>query len=235
MSVPSPDLHACGRCQRTSPLVAHFSQVYSFAGPRRLCPHCTERRRLRSARISSWTLGAAAALALLFLAAGARHDALWIVLALAAFMVASHLSVLPHELGHALAARAVGYQPVAILCGSTRTFFDRRIFGIRTLIGQAPQGGVTFYDPTDERWPRFKNAVITAAGPATNLLIARLAFAAAAVFTQPHEHPVLRATLFVIGAANIVQALGNLWPAAAVTVVGTVPNDGMRLLDLLRN
>lgn len=235
MNVPSPDLHACGRCQRTSPLGSHFSQVYSFAGPRRLCPHCTERRRLRRSRISSWMLGAAAAVALLLLVAGARHDGLWIVLAFATFIVASHLSVLPHEFGHALAARAVGYQPLAILWGSTRTFFDRRIFGIRTLIGQAPQGGVTFYDPTDDRWPRFKNAVITAAGPATNLLIAGLSFAVAAAFTGPQEHPVLRATLFVIGAANILLALGNLWPAETVTVVGTVPNDGMRLLGLLRN
>lgn len=228
-----PGWTTCTRCERRSLLKSAFAQVYSFAGPLPLCPHCMELRRVRRAR--AWALGTGSATLVLIalISMGVFHEAFVYFLVYAGIVAVMYLSVLPHEFGHALMAAAVGYQPLAIIWGSANTRLDRRIFGIRTMIGEAPQGGVTFFDPVNDTWPRLKQAAVTAAGPLTNLLIAAMAWAARGMI-EPSGHLVLRSVLLVIAVGNVILCLGNLWPAAAVTVAGTVPNDGLKLLDLLR-
>jgi hypothetical protein len=223
----------CKRCERRSLLKSAFTQVYSFAGPVSLCPHCVERKRLVRARVWTWGSSSVALVLISLIAAGITHEAFLYFLAYVGVLAVIYLSVLPHEFGHALMAAAVGYRPLAIVWGSTNAWFSRRIFGIRTIIGHAPQGGVTFFDPVSDTWPRLKHAAVTAAGPATNLLIAALAWM---MHGSIHlaGHLAVRSILLVIALGNVILALTNLWPGPAVTMAGTVPNDGLRLLNLLR-
>src|SRR5689334_3525883 len=107
----------CGCCRRRSTLVTAFKTVYSFTGPRSLCPNCAERRRRRRAN-ARW-LGAALVLVGVpgLAAIGFSGEVLWLLLIVAGFVMSKLVSVIPHELGHAIAARLVGFQPVAIIWG----------------------------------------------------------------------------------------------------------------------
>jgi hypothetical protein len=223
----------CKCCARRSLLKSAFTEVYSFAGPAQLCPHCAERRRVKRARAWGWGTGAVTLVLVSLIAAGIYHHVFVFFLVYAGIAAAMYLSVLPHEFGHALTAAAVGYKPLAIMWGSTNIRVDRRVFGIRMMIGEAPQGGVTFFDPVNDTWPRLKQAAVTAAGPLTNLLMAALAWAAYGLI-DPVEHLALRSGLMAFALGNILLCLGNLWPAPTITLAGTVPNDGLQLLDLLR-
>ena len=129
-----------------------------------MCPRCAERRKARST-YKTWGW-AAAALLLIPAAAwlGILPGNLWLLMGWGGVVLATYLSVLPHEFGHALMAKAVGYRPLAIVWGGFPSVIDRRIFGVRTLIGLAPESGFACFDPTDDHWPRLKQAAITAAG-----------------------------------------------------------------------
>jgi hypothetical protein len=210
-----------------------FTAVYSFQGPQLLCPRCAERRRARKTyQIWGWSL---AALILVPAAVwvGLLSRNLWLMMGSGGVVLAMYLSVLPHEFGHALMARAVGYRPLAIVWGGLPSLIDRRIFGIRTLIGLARESGFACFDPTDDRWPRLKQAAITAAGPLVNGLFAAAAFFAAATVTGPFTDSVLKFVLLIFGIANSLLALGNLWPSKVTTVAGSIPTDGAKLLSLL--
>jgi hypothetical protein len=223
----------CAQCQRRSTWPAAFITVYSFHGPRPLCPRCAERRRVRSTyRTWGW---AAAALLLIPAAVGAGilPRNLWLLMGWGGVLMAMYLSVLPHEFGHALMAKAVGYRPLAIVWGGFPSLMDRRIFGVRTLIGLAPESGFACFDPVDDRWPRLKQAAVTAAGPLANALLAIAAFFAAAAIAEPFTRSPLKFALLVFGIANTLLALANLWPTKVMTAAGSVPSDGARLLSLL--
>jgi len=232
-SSQQPAFSACRTCQRRSTLAAAFTPVYSFQGPQFLCPRCAERRQARKTyRTWGWAL---AALILVPAAvwAGLLTRNLWLVMGWGGVVLAIYLSVLPHEFGHALMARAVGYRPLAIVWGGFPSLIDRRIFGIRTLIGLAPESGFACFDPTDDRWPRLKQGAITAAGPLVNGLLAAAAFLVAATITEPFTESVLKFVLLVFGIANSLLALVNLWPSRVTTVAGSIPTDGAKLLSLL--
>ncbi|HEX6638301.1 MAG TPA: site-2 protease family protein, partial [Steroidobacteraceae bacterium] len=200
------------------------------SGPLKLCPHCAQRRATRST-YRTWGL-AAATLALIPLAAwvGLLPQILWMPMLWAAVVISIYLSVLPHELGHALVARAVGYRPLAIIWGGFPSVYDGHVFGVRTLIGLAPASGLAFYEPADDRWPRLKAWVITAAGPLVNVLLAAAAFAAASALGEPFRHSSAVFVLLAFAIGNAVLAAVNLWPHEVVTVAGKSPSDGARLL-----
>ena len=228
-----PAWTVCWKCQRRSTWAAAFAPVYSFDGPQRLCPRCAERRQARST-YKTWAW-AAAALLLIPAAvwAGILPGNLWLLMGWGGVVLATYLSVLPHEFGHALMAKAVGYRPLAIVWGGFPSLVDRRIFGVRTLIGLAPESGFACFDPTDDRWPRLKQAAITAAGPLVNALLALAAFIAAAGIPEPFTRSALKFGLLVFGIANSLLALANLWPSTVTTAAGKIPSDGAKLLSLL--
>lgn len=232
-SAQQPAWTVCWKCRRRSSWAGAFVVVPSFDGPKPLCPRCAERRQARST-YKTW--GWAAAALLLIPAAvwaGILPRNLWLVMGWGGVVLAIYLSVLPHEFGHALMAKAVGYRPLAIVWGGFPSLIDRRIFGVRTLIGLAPESGFACFDPTDDRWPRLKQAAITAAGPLVNALLALAAFVAASAIVEPFTRSTLKFVLLVFGIANTLLALVNLWPSKVTTAAGSVPSDGAKLLSLL--
>lgn len=198
-----------------------------------MCPRCAQRKRARDTyRTWAW---ACAALFLIPAAVwvGILPRNLWMTMGWGGVMLSMYVSVLPHEFGHALMARAVGYRPLAIVWGGFPPLIDRKIFGIRTMIGLAPESGFACFEPVGDRWARLKMFAITAAGPLTNAAIAVLSFVAAIAIDESFTRSIPKFTLLVFGVANAWLALGNLWPTTVSTAAGNVPSDGSRLLSYL--
>ncbi len=79
-----------------------------------------------------------------------------------------------HELGHALAARAVGWRVSEIVIGFGRELARYRFGQTRIRIKAAPLEGYVVPSPVDIRGARFKSAWIYAAGPGIELLFVGL-------------------------------------------------------------
>lgn len=88
-----------------------------------------------------------------------------------------------HELGHYLAARAVGVVPVAFSVGFGRELFGRTDEnGTRWKFSAIPLGGYVMFDETLESAPVWKKSLIAISGPIFNFLTAGILLAFAAYF-----------------------------------------------------
>jgi hypothetical protein len=224
---------ACGKCGCRSTLTSAYKTVYSFKGQLPFCPHCAEQRR--QWRTNTLWLGTLLTLlgVLILDWMDIRHDLLWILFIVAGFLLSKLVSVIPHELGHAWAARLVGYKPLVILWGDAQAVLDFRLLGVRMRIGRAPDSAVTFFEPVGETMRRLKHILVTAAGVTVNILLGWLAIAVAVQIALPAVDSVPKAALLVFGVANFSMALANLWPSSIDTISGKIPNDGMRLFELI--
>lgn len=121
--------------------------------------------------------------------AGSGEYAKWATLAIVGWMVIIFVSVLAHELGHALASRAFGFQPaihLAWLGGHTETGID-----------------------LDLAW--FKRVAIILAGPVAGALAGLVAGVIALVIDAP---PFIDYLLIGMALANAFWAILNLLPVA---------------------
>jgi len=82
------------------------------------------------------------------------------------------LSIVPHELGHAIAGRLLGWRVFAIVIGVGKQVFKFRLFGIIFSFRWLPICGITQLAPMDTRWFRLKRFFVYLAGPAINASIA---------------------------------------------------------------
>jgi Zn-dependent protease len=107
------------------------------------------------------------------------NPAFRIVLALLVTFVAT----LVHELGHALAARLAGAEIRAVMVVPFRLQFRPGRFTLAGPAGRGDIGGYVSYT-LDRIGARRRHALIAAAGPAANLLLAGLADRAASMFAS---------------------------------------------------
>jgi Zn-dependent protease len=110
------------------------------------------------------------------------------------------VSILAHELGHAVAGRW---------------------FGLRGEIALYSMGGVTSWPLGRHLRHHWQEIVVSLAGPATGLLLGGVVFAATLLHGEP-ESPHLRIALFMLSWINFVWALLNLLPI--------VPLDGGHIM-----
>ncbi len=127
------------------------------------------------------------------------------------------VAVVGHEAAHALAARAVGHTlfEVQVGAGPITSF---RIGDVDVRIGPVPVGGSVQTGSPEAGGFRWRTAVVAAAGPAVNVVLAVACLALG---------------LRVGVAFNVVAAAANLWPGRRPSY-GEPTSDGRVLLDLLR-
>lgn len=222
----------CEICGHESEFEAGFiKQRRSFRSSRRtLCPKCWVRRRNA---FQGWyqiavIVGGIVGYVLLWQnpwsTAGRYFTTLFLI---DLFLI---LSVVPHELGHALAGRLVGWRVFAVVIGVGKQVFKFRLFGIVFSFHLLPVAGITRAMPLDVRWFRFKRFVYIFAGPAVNAAIVMVIFLLwreewreFGLFGLPEP---ARLCLW----ANLWVVVVNLWPHQSKTLnLGT---DGKQLLKL---
>jgi hypothetical protein len=198
-----------------------------FRRPKIYCPAC--RARLYQ-RMNLWTaIGCLGFVAIGLFEAVFSHkrwlDSAW----WPSVILVQWLMVFPHELGHAVVARWLGYSQIRIIIGAGRPLFSIQFLGFPWLIRLLPFGGITYLKFPGPGW-RWKHLATVAAGPGINLLICGIAW----VFLEP-------GTLFdragsvpkLLLVANLLVLAQSLFPYMAATPFGPIQTDGLQLWNLL--
>jgi Peptidase family M50 len=142
---------------------------------------------------------------------------------LALLVVLLALSIVAHELAHAVVARLVGNSVLAICIGMGRTLVDRKLGQTQLLLRAMPVGGYiqsVAHSPNGYRW---RQCLVWAAGPLSNLAIA-----IALSPTLGSYHPIVLANyaLFVVNLIPFSKQIPELNRR-----VGT---DGFQIIEFAR-
>lgn len=143
-----------------------------------------------------------------------------------------------HELGHALAAKAVGMRVFRVNVGYGRTWLIRRVAGVDLHINALLfLGGLTYAGHVERSYLRVRQAVYVAGGPAANLLLAgalELASGRPGMWESLDRLFQGPAFLQALLLGNVLVACLSLLPMRASTAAGANTTDGMKLLALLK-
>lgn len=92
-----------------------------------------------------------------------------IAFAIAMIIVLEWLLTVPHEFGHAVAARFFNYPNIRIMIGFGKPIFTGRALGFPWIFHSQPFGGMVTFD-SPPKYSRWQFAVIVAMGPAVSAL-----------------------------------------------------------------
>ncbi len=136
--------------------------------------------------------------------------------------------VVVHEAAHALTARGMGVGVPEVSVGGNRPWLRFRLFGTVVKVGGF-NGGATHLEPRSEAGLRAKLAVVTVAGPLSNLALALVVWLLLAGAPAGSLAELARWALVVLG---VLIAVVNLLPLTLQD--GAVRTDGAALLSLAR-
>jgi hypothetical protein len=227
----------CTVCRCSSSWRAAFTEIRDGSVKRLCCPVCAQKLRSKWNRVNAVVLALALALAIYNHRNGGMDAVEQVLIGALIFSIAQVPLLFLHEAGHAVAGRLVGMRAYAVVIGHEPWFFDRRLFGIRWRVGSLICAGVTFLDfadtgPAQNR--RLREILITAAGPAVNLLVALIAFACFALLKGPQLGQLAGLAILLAGGSSAAMFVINLWPRSVATPAGVAASDGARILSLLR-
>lgn len=144
------------------------------------------------------------------------------------FLCLQWLMVLPHELGHFVVGRMLGFKQARVIVGAGPPLISKQVFGVPLHIGALPLGGITLFGSGSER--RLANAAVIFAGPCVNLTLASLAW----IMLPPGDVFTLEGSgTRVFFWANLVISIECLFPCVVQTSFGPLQNDGLQLWRLM--
>ena len=143
-------------------------------------------------------------------------------------IVLQYLLVIPHELGHAIAARLGGFSDIRILLGSGKSLFHFKALGFTWFINVVPAGGLTWAHPPANA-ARRHHIVFTASGLLVNAVLLLIGLTLPHILDLSSSGNLLRA----LNWANAIVIIENLLPYYARTPFGMIPNDGKALCELI--
>jgi len=140
------------------------------------------------------------------------------------------ISIVVHELGHAVAARLVGLEVGAIVIGVGRKLWSGEIFGTAVTLHAWPLSGLTFLGAQSLDFLRTRLWFATLMGPVTNALLALLAVEQWPDLVAKYGVPLL--SLWII--TNGLLALQSLVPRRFSHAGEMLSTDGLALLQIPR-
>ena len=139
-------------------------------------------------------------------------------------------TVLPHELGHALAALLVGMRLFAVTIGTQgRVLFVRQVLGYDFIFHRIPIGGHVLYTPRHLGFVRLRHFLAVLAGPLVDVLLIVIVLKFVGN-TSGESRWFYVSTGFMYGNA-ILLAVG-LFPRKVEIEQKRVPNDGLLLATI---
>jgi len=143
-------------------------------------------------------------------------------------------ATLLHELGHAIAARLVGWRVWIICVGPVLVRFAPRVtIETRASLGGDAGGFVLPSPRTPEQATTLRKIIVTAGGPIASIAGAALAFWWAAPYVEnPGWVGIVAITAHVFAISSLACAVLTLWPQRDDFGVG---NDVVQIIDTLRH
>lgn len=155
----------------------------------------------------------------------------WNLINFAGISVAVWISVLTHELCHALAARLVGLRVHGVVWGNGPVLFRGVFWGVPYRIHFFLWSGMTHSEIRDGRWFRLRRLVVVLAGPMSHLV---MLFMVVFLFLDRFQNENFMngfAPLSSFIFANLILFFVNLLPH--VSQATRMPSDGKQALTLL--
>ena len=219
--------HACGIAALESE--QFIEENFPFMRRRFYCPACHQ-RLVHRIYLGFTIVMVAIAVVAIVLAARTREPILnYSGFAMLFLVIIQWLMILPHELGHAIAARLFGYSQIRIMIGMGKPLFSFDFAGFYWVFNPIPFGGLTFSKPP-ARLNRWKHLIFVSAGLAVNAIAAFVAW----LFIGPDQlfhSPGTVAKLFFWG--NLIVIAENLIPRAVRTSYGDTFTDGWQIWHTL--
>jgi len=138
--------------------------------------------------------------------------------------------LVPHELGHALAARLLGYGQIRILIGSGKPIFTAELLGIRWLFNAVPFGGLTLAGRSPQVLRRSHEILFVSAGPAVSAVAAAVSWS---FMGRGTLFDGMQSVLEAFFWANLMVLGENLVPYSIWTPYGRLHNDGLLLWNTI--
>ncbi|HEV3340552.1 MAG TPA: tetratricopeptide repeat protein [Pirellulales bacterium] len=206
---------------RTPPISGTKSQL--------CCPSCWNKKYAKYLQ-DRLVAAAVAAVAGLFILRYLREfqGLAWYGLAFGLFVLVEMVCVVPHELGHAVAALLVNMRLFNISIGSLgRVVGAVRILGCDVVIRSIPFGGSALVAPKSKRFVRLRHVFVSLCGPLANVLLMLVGIWL--LFSlDPNGVPYWACMVFV--GTNAFILVCALYPRKVVCGEQLVPNDGLALL-----
>jgi Peptidase family M50/Tetratricopeptide repeat len=156
----------------------------------------------------------------------------WICLNIVIFHLFNTISIVCHELGHAIAAICVRAEVIKITIGYGETISEFNFFGIPWEIKQVPLGGVTYILDKSTYLYRSREFIISLSGPLTNLIIIWLVLKFPKEFITFNPPDLYVFPGIILGLVNVIM-FADVFSPRHITIDGDrVPNDSLRMLTL---
>lgn len=134
------------------------------------CPSCYSKHLEKSYKNSFYPWGILLCLGLLYTKVEPLFELGWLILNFCLLLFIHLLVILPHELGHVIAAKTFRFRVFRVIIGIGKTIFKRKVSDFVLEFKSIPIEGLTITTPRDEKLYRLKFALIILSGPLVNLL-----------------------------------------------------------------
>ena len=156
----------------------------------------------------------------------------WLCLNIVIFHFINTISIVLHELGHAIAALCLGMEVTKIVIGHGKTIFEFQLFGIPWKIKQVLSGGATYILEKSTYFYRSKSFIVSLFGPLTNLILVYLALKFPKEFIIINPPNIYIFPVIILWIRNTIYAIENLFPQHCNIDGVRCPNDGLRMITL---
>ena len=156
----------------------------------------------------------------------------WICLNIIIFYFINIISIIFHELGHAIAALCLGMEVNKIVIGSGENILEFQILGIPWKIKQVPFGGAAYILCKSTYLYRSRSFIVSLFGPLTNLMLVLLTlkFPKEFITFNPPDVYIFPGIILCVG--NTIFVIKSLLPQYVDFDGSRVPNDGLRMWTL---
>jgi len=224
-------LMKCEQCGAETECESVFRKIRSgLIGTKTICPTCLEFKRHKNGNKVITDFIGGLVLASFFLL---NEKAPWYFINLYLVVAMMYLSIVPHELGHALGVLLTRHKILDISFGQGRRLYCTKIYGVYLEFRIVPVVGRVRYLRQNGCALRMKDLLIYTMGPATNIALFFLLWHGFGETIANENFNKTPAPLFAFTWANLFLGITNFLPFKYQTGRGKVTSDGLSILNIV--